>query len=527
VRGIWVDMNEPSSFIAEDGGTLPNHLPVDGGGDPATMAMAHNVYGQLEAQAVREGMLAAVPERRPFVLSRAGYAGIQRYAAVWTGDAPSAFYALQDTLPMLLGLGVSGVPFVGSDVGGYSGGASPELFARWMQLGALSPLFRSHVTDGVPDQEPWSFGIEVTDISREIIGLRYALLPYLYSLHAEAWRSGAPPLRPLVWEFQADAKAAGVSDQAMLGPFLLAAPVLEEGATTRTIILPAGRWFEERSGAVVEGPTTITVDVTLAALPLYVREGAIVPRAPVMQWSDQAPVDPLTLDCYPGEAESAFTLYEDAGDGNTFENGDFAATLLTLSRTSSGARLTVGPREGSFEPPPRRVLARFRRVDHPATEVRIAGVVVPEKPSRDALLTGGHGWFRDEADLSVTVSLPETPGTVVEVDADMALAAAAPPVSVRFEVKLPPGTPKDAVLHVATDFGGWEPVPVGQADPDGVVRFELVAPRGQWFHYKFTRGAWDSVEKWPGCVEATDRYAHGAAHPLKQDTVWAWADLCR
>jgi alpha-glucosidase len=350
VRGLWIDMNEPSNFTGAPGGTVPDDCAAAGDGLPTTMAELHNVYALDEARATYEGMRAAAPDRRPFLLTRAGYAGIQRYAAVWTGDAPSTFATLGETLPMLLGLGLSGVPFVGSDVGGYSGSPSPELFARWMELGSISPFCRDHVATNTPDQEPWALGQEPLDITRAVIGSRYRLLPYWYSLFAEAAHTGDPPLRPLLYEHPGDASVAAIDDEAMIGPGLLVAPVVKEGATSRTVTLPAGRWFEVASGAVVEGPASFEVAAPLGALPTYAREGAIVPRAPLRMWSDQAPVDLLEIDAWPAEAATSFPLYEDDGDSPAFEKGAYSRVTLSAKRTKTGMTLSASPREGSFEP---------------------------------------------------------------------------------------------------------------------------------------------------------------------------------
>lgn len=203
VRGLWIDMNEPTSFVPAAGNSVPNEVAAAGDGLPTTMAEVHNVYALNEARATWDGMRAAAPGRRPFVLTRAGAAGIQRYAAVWTGDAPSRWETLRETVPMLAGLGLSGVPFVGSDVGGYGGAATPELYARWMALGSISPFFRVHTMRTGALQEPWRFGLEVEDLSRTLINARYRLLPYFYSLLEDATRTGAPLLRPLFYEFPA------------------------------------------------------------------------------------------------------------------------------------------------------------------------------------------------------------------------------------------------------------------------------------------------------------------------------------
>ncbi len=526
VSGLWIDMNEPSNFTGQPGGTVPDHLPAAGDGVPGTMAELHNVYALGEARATYEGMRAAAPALRPFVLTRAGYAGIQRYAAVWTGDAPSSWATLQTTLPMLLGMGLSGLPFVGSDVGGYSGAPGPELFARWMQVGSFSPFLRDHVATGTPPQEPWQFGVEVEDISRGAIGARYELLPYLYSLFHEAALTGAPILRPLVYEFQGDPKSATVSDQALLGPWLLQAPVITEGATKRSVYLPPGRWFERASGAVFEGGKDIEAEVTLAALPTYVREGAILPHGPLVMWSDQKALGPLHLDLYPAEQASTFTLYEDDGQSFAHEQGVSSEVVYTLQRHAAGATLSASPRKGSYLPPSRRLVLRVRRVDHGVSALRLDGKALSPSAGYDALIASGEGYWYDERDLSLVVAFPDRPGFSLEMDYDPALSELAPPVLMSFAVKLPPGTPKGTPVHIATSASGWTHQPLSWGPGPDSASGLVSLPRGKWIEYKYTRGGWPTVEKYPGCVEAKNRYAQGVANPVKQDTVWAWADQC-
>ena len=527
VRGLWLDVNEPTVFPESGGGaTIPNEVLAYGHDGSANLGEIHNVYALEEARATYQAMATAKPEHRPFLLSRAGYAGIQRYAAMWTGDAPSRWDTFASTLPMLLNLGLSGVPIVGSDVGGYSGNATPELYARWISLGALSPFFRGHVTQGVPGQEPWAFGTEVEDISRSLIGLRYELLPYLYSLVHEASERGAPVLRPLVYEFQNDASVATLGDELMLGPYLLAAPVTAQGATSRSIYLPAGRWYEYHSGAVVDGPATIEVGVTLAALPLYVREGAIVPHGPQLEWTDQAPLDPLRLDIYPASAPSSFELYEDEGDGLGYQTGCYSLTRFTTEQTAMGARLDIAPRQGSCPPPARRLEVRLRRADHGASGVSLAGVPLASFGSYAELAAAGSGYWVDADDLSIVVALGDTDDATIELYYDTALGDPSPPVLVPLEVTAPAGTPPAPLVHVSSSANGWSQQPFDWAVAPQIAQGLLVVPRGEWFYYKYTRGDWTTVEKWPGCVEATNRYGFGAAHPLRQDTVYAWADLC-
>jgi alpha-glucosidase len=524
VAGVWLDMNEPADLTL---GTVPNSLVANGNGDgTTTMEKVHNVYALEEAAATFDGLLSAAPDHRPFLLTRAGFAGIQRYAATWTGDAPSTWDTLSGTLPMLLGMGLSGEPWVGSDVGGYSGGATAELYARWMQLGGLSPFFRAHLTEGVADQYPWSFGTEVEDISRDVLDLRSSLLPYLYSLALAASTTGAPPLRPLVWDYPLDANVADLGDEALLGPWLLVAPITTESATSRDVYLPAGRWFELATGAITDGPATVTVaDVPLGALPVYVRAGAIVPRGPVMASTDAAPVDPLTLEVYPTADATTFTVYEDAGDGFDYATGAYSAVTWTLQGTSTGATLTASERDGSFVPDARTLRVRVRRVDVEPTEVRRDGTALTAWPTEAALLAAGTGWWWDTADLSLWIVIPDGAAMSLEMDYDPTVSELAPAVAMPFRVTLPADTPADTAICIASSADDWATQTPLTRDGDTAYG-TLTVPRGAWLRYKYTRGGWDTVEKWPACEEATNRYELGRATPVKEDTVYGWADWC-
>jgi alpha-glucosidase len=493
IDGIWLDVNEPTTFPEGGGGTtLPDDVAANGNGDPTTLAELHNVYALLEAQATFDAL--AARGTRPFTLSRAGYAGIQRYAAVWTGDTPSTWDGLQQTLPMLLGLGVSGVPIVGSDIGGYSGHATPELYARWLALGSISPFARAHVTSDVPGQEPWMFGAEVTDIARARLDDRYRLLPYLYSLADEAARTGAPILRPLVWEFPDDPAVGDLGDEAMIGPFVLAAPISEPGAITRSVYLPAGRWYELHSGAMFDGPATIQTAVTLAALPLYVRQGAILPTWPA------GSTGPLELDVYPG-APSSFVMYED--DGGTLGAG--SRTTLELAAEPDGARLAI---ERDSAAPARMITVRVHRVDG-----AVSGV-------------DGAASYQYAPDArALVVSVADAPSLALRFHYDPAIADLRPPVAVTFEVHVPLDTPVSPPIHVATSATAWSHEPLVWVAP-GVARGRVVVPRGEWFDYKFSRGTWDTVEKLAGCNEVANRYRFGTAG-IQSDTVVTWRDRCQ
>jgi alpha-glucosidase len=395
-----------------------------------------------------------------------------------------------------------------------------------MQLGSISPFFRGHVVNTSAPQEPWQFGTEAEDISRNVMRARYELLPTLYSLFDEARRTGAPILRPLVFEEQDDPATYAIDDQAMLGSGLMVAPILEQGATTRTVYFPEGRWFEVRSGAAYEGPATETIGLTLGALPMFAREGAIIARGPTVEFSEEAPLAPLFLDVYPGDAPSSFTLYEDDGDSLAYAGGAFSRVTYTVEPTASGAVLRAGGREGSYTPPTRTLFVRIRRADHGAEGALLDGSALAEHDDLDSLLVSGEGFFYDDRDLSVIVGFTDTDAFELELVYDRALIELRPPVEMEFRVTVPVGTPQVPAVHIASSANGWMHVPLGWGPGPQEATGSLVVPRGAWLEYKYTRGDWATVEKWPGCVEATNRYELGAAHPVKTDTVFAWADLC-
>ncbi len=535
IDGLWIDMNEPSDFNAS--GSVPDTLAVNGDGQAATMAAAHNVFALHEAQATFAGLQAAYPDRRPFVLTRAAYAGIQRYAAAWTGDAPSTAGTLAGTLPMLLGLGLSGEPLVGSDVGGYSGSSDPALYARWFALGSVSPFFRGHAEKSAPSQEPWQFGQEVQDIARELLNARYRLLPYLESLAWAAHATGTPILRPLWFEFPGDPALDTIGDAALLGPFLLVAPQLSPTNQTRTVIFPPGRWLQAQSGAVVLGPTQLDVTGPLADLPLWLRAGAIVPRGPVRQWAAQAVAGPLDLDVVPGPQPSQFTLHQDAGDGAA--DTPVRDTLLTLQPTALGTELAAAVQPGAtFVPPPQAWRVRFWRLDTAPSAVWLGTQAVPQVADAK-LANAALGWSWDGNERSLVVALPASAlATAWTLRIDHPQTPDGPPllpaaaIDVPLTVQVPAGTPTAGPIYVAHSANGWQQQPLTWTGKLGEATGLVTVPRGQWFEYKYTRGDWTTVEKYPGCVEAKNRYAFGAVHTAsldvagKQDTVWTWADKC-
>ncbi|HEY1011769.1 MAG TPA: glycoside hydrolase family 31 protein [Herpetosiphonaceae bacterium] len=363
--GIWNDMNEPTVFKRpfSEGGGEPHTIDLDavqGAADERTShAEVHNLYGSGMARASYEGLRRQLGAR-PFVLTRSGFAGIQRWSACWMGDNTSAWEYLALAIPQLLNMGLSGAPFAGTDIGGFFDNASGELFARWMQFGILMPFCRGHSHTETSPHEPWVFGPRVEAICREYLGLRYQLLPYLYTLFWEASRRGAPILRPLCYEFPDDPATYRLEDQAMLGPAILAAPVYQPGAEEREVYLPAGAWYDWWSGAVCLGPAKMMVAAPLERMPLFVRAGSLIPGAQIAQSTVSQSNDYVTLDVYPGTG--AFTLYEDDGASFEHEQGAFCATTYRVERAGSALLLSQSAREGAFQPPARRLLLRIHGV---------------------------------------------------------------------------------------------------------------------------------------------------------------------
>jgi alpha-glucosidase len=364
VAGIWNDMNEPAGWtsdlrigrmmiplVKQDTRSLVQRDPERGSADVPHESV-RNLYGLQHCRATRDA-LESRSARRPFVLTRSGYTGVQRYAAVWTGDNASRWSHLRGSIPMLLNLSLSGVAFCGADIGGFFRNCTPELYARWVQLGALYPFARTHSMWATRRQEPWRFGKPVEAIAREALRLRMRLLPYLYGLFREAEERGAPVWRPLFYEFPDDAAAAAVEDQVMLGPSLLLAPVLERGARERELYLPPGGWIGWHDGALYRGPRRLRVDAPLERMPLFARAGSVIPtRSPVLH-AGEAPAEPCVFEVFPGaDAQGAF--YEDDGETIAYREGAFAVTPLRLWSNAGGRlRFEIGAREGTFDLPER------------------------------------------------------------------------------------------------------------------------------------------------------------------------------
>lgn len=374
--GFWNDMNEPANFAAPHK-TLDLAARHETDFGPRTHAPIHNVYGMQMARASAEGALQCVPDRRPFIIARAGYAGIQRHALVWTGDVTSAWEHLADSVQMLLNLGLSGVANCGADIGGFLGHSTGELLARWTQLAAFTPFFRNHSDKASRPQEPWRFGLEVEAICRRYIELRYQLLPYLYCLLAEAAREGTPMMRPLLWHYQNDERAASIGDQFLLGPFMMVAPILQQGGRARSVYLPPGRWYSFWTGQEFAGGQHSLVVCDLQTIPLLIRAGSIIPFQPVQQFVSENKFDTMTLHIWPGRP-GELDWYEDDGFSNEYLREAFHRRKLSYREIKRQGHLEFGAVEGNYSSS----IKSWRIVFHTAREIKNANVGKEQLPSQ-------------------------------------------------------------------------------------------------------------------------------------------------
>jgi alpha-glucosidase len=313
----------------------------------ATHAEIHNVFGMQNTRGTFDGMARLRPGVRPFVMTRASYAGGQRYAVTWTGDNSSTWDHLRLCAEQLINLGLSGFAYSGCDVGGFIGGASPELLTRWYELAAFTPVFRNHSANDAPRAEPWVDGPQHLAIRRRFIEERYRLMPYLYALAEQNARTGDPVMRPLFYDYPDALKLD--CDQALsfaVGRNLVvAAPARLESPRPQAICLPAGGWYDYWTGLPVS-EHKLTVTPSLEVVPLFVRAGTILPRQPLVQSTMEAPSGPLGLDVYPGD-DCRGELYFDDG---VRVGGPSLRQTVECTVTARGVVLRFGPRQGSYRP---------------------------------------------------------------------------------------------------------------------------------------------------------------------------------
>ncbi|WP_188454196.1 glycoside hydrolase family 31 protein [Virgibacillus oceani] len=349
IEGIWNDMNEPAVF--NETKTMDVSVLHQNDGKPTTHRELHNIYGLMMGKATYEGMKEQLNGKRPFLLTRAGYAGVQRYASVWTGDNRSFWEHLQMSLPMVMNLGLSGVPFTGPDVGGFAHDTNAELLTRWTQVGAFTPYFRNHSAIGTHYQEPWQFGEQYEAIMKKYIQMRYEWMPQLYSLFYQASKTGLPVMRPLLMEYPNDPKTYNINDQFMIGDNVIVAPILAPSVTDRAVYLPAGEWVDLANGDVYEGEKTHLVHAEIEHLPVFVKNGTAIVRGDWTSNMDKTSSQ-VTIDIFAENIDESyrFTYYDDDGETFAYENGEFVLLDMEVITSHDTVAVKVLTQNGNYVP---------------------------------------------------------------------------------------------------------------------------------------------------------------------------------
>lgn len=403
VSGIWTDLGEPE----KDFPAMMFHAGSD--------LKVHNIYNFLWAKTLFDGYNRSFPNRRFFNLTRSGYAGIQRFGVVtWSGDVAKTFGGLAVQLPILLNMGMSGIVYHNSDIGGYTGDrpTTPELYTRWLEFGAFCPVMRAHGYDGLGGTEPWAFGAATEKVARNIIKLRYSLLPYNYTMAHESYVAGVPLARPLILEYPADTNATDESSAYLWGDDFLVAPVVKSGDTTKTFYLPRGRWIDYWNDSLYTGGRTVTVAAPLGEIPLFVKSGSIIPMATPMEYTGQYTSDTIRLAVYPDfNARSVFSLYGDDGRTLDYQHGDFATTRLSMKMEgdpgSADLQLRIGASVGHYEGKPdhRTYICEIHRVSRQPVRVLFNNSDL-RVLTEDGLGSQHSGYFYDRSARALFIKVP-------------------------------------------------------------------------------------------------------------------------
>jgi alpha-glucosidase len=391
VAGFWNDMNEPATFL-----TLSKTFPLDvrhrlDDGTSLDHRAIHNVYGMQNVRATHDGLLKLRPDERPFVLTRAAYAGTERYAATWTGDNSATWNHIGMSVPQIMNLGLSGYDLVGADVGGFAGSPPADLLTRWYELGVFYPIYRDHAAKGTADHEPWASGPEQEAIRRRYIELRYRLLPYIYTAMEQTSRTGIPLMEPIFLEYPEAKDLYGADHTFLFGSDLFVAPVVTEKVDAEEFHLPPGDWFDFWTGQKHSSTEQVSLHPRLDETPLYVRAGAIIPMQPVVQSTNDRPDGPLELRIYPGN-DCRGSLYQDDGISFAYKKGDFLRIGFSCQLSSNFLTISSSIEKNSYQP------------WWNSTELRIYGIAVEPKD----IQVGDrqfHDWRYDDQRHVVTLTV--------------------------------------------------------------------------------------------------------------------------
>ena len=349
VKGVWNDMNEPAVMEVPNK-TFPDDVRHDYDGNPCSHRKAHNIYGMQMARATYQGLKRFAYPKRPFVITRAAYSGTQRYTSTWTGDNVATWEHLWIANIQAQRMAMSGFSFAGSDIGGFAEQPQGELYARWIQLGVFHPFCRVHSSGDHGDQEPWSFDRSITDVVKKFIELRYTLLPYLYTAFWKYIDEGTPLIKPLVLFDQEDHQTHYRTDEFIYGDKILVCPINEPNAKGRRMYVPRGKWFNLWTDELIEGGRELWVDADLDTMPIFIKEGAVIPKFPIQQYVGEKVIEEVTLDVYYSSENEDSVFFDDAHDGYDYIKGRYNLRTFKL-RGKTDELIIKQHKKGKFEPP--------------------------------------------------------------------------------------------------------------------------------------------------------------------------------
>ncbi|WP_269542544.1 TIM-barrel domain-containing protein [Cerasicoccus fimbriatus] len=420
--GIWNDLNEQAD--ERDTVAQSQPIPLDGLYDAdgrygsstsdyrRQQIYLKNTYNVYQASNTYDTLAEQYPNTRPFVLSRAGWPGIQRYAFNWSGDnvneSAGGAYGQGPSLRVGLSTMISGQVYFGHDLGGFLGNVSSESMTRWAQWCSLMPFFRNHSGKWDQLREPWLYANSAE--IKAALELRSAIMPYFYSLAYRASTTGLPLNNPLFFSFPNDAQTHQASSDYdfMVGPYLLASPVTQTGATQRSTYLPSGtNWYYWHDDSFHSGGSSVTKSTPISVMPMYVAEGGIIPMRPVLQYANEFQPEELTIHAWPSEDETTFTLYDDDGETFDYESGEYALTELTNQTTSGLWTFTIGAKQGTYDHGHDYYMVVRHAIDAP-TSVEINSVAASSFGSLGALQAASSGYFYDSNERCLYVRTDET-----------------------------------------------------------------------------------------------------------------------
>ncbi|MBM7649481.1 alpha-glucosidase [Bacillus ectoiniformans] len=421
IDGIWNDMNEPAVFL--DGGKYNHTMPLDtyfGYEDDKIMHTEyHNLYGHDEAEATYNAFGMHKPNERPFVLTRDMFAGTQRYAALWTGDNVSNWEHLQMSLPMNMNIGLSGVSFVGNDIGGFASRPDSELYTRWIQVGAFLPFSRIHYDSDAKaevkqGQEPWAFGPETEEIAKKYINMRYQLMPYLYNAFQDSSETGKPVQQPLVYHYQEDPNTYDISNQFMFGDSMMLSPVVKAGQTSRDVYLPKGEtWVDYWTKKEYKGGQTIQVDAPVEHLPIFVKKDSMIPTREVQQYTGENELTNLVLDAYV-DHEAQYSFYEDDGKSLAHQNGEFDETVFNLEQKGNKIEFSKSTKTDRFDSALEQVTLKLNNEKAPK-KVQAANKKYKQVASMDEMTNTTRSFFYDAKTKTIYINIPVEENKKVQV----------------------------------------------------------------------------------------------------------------